>query len=198
MRALLALLFVIPACGDDGAGPSDAADTLYHRLGEAPGIRTVVEGMMARVTADEKLNGYFLNRSVDLDYVTACFTLQISALAGGPDPFPGTSDCRTLGEAHAGLGISQLDFDDLMAHLVDALDEAGVAAADRTAVGTAMGALSGEIVEDATNDATVYQRVGRKPRSRRWWPRSRPASPPTGRSPGSSPGSPTSPGSTRA
>ena len=44
MRALLALLLLVPACGDDErVAPADGEGTLYQRLGQESGIRDVIE-----------------------------------------------------------------------------------------------------------------------------------------------------------
>lgn len=158
MRAVV-LAVLLSACADD----APPAETMYDRLGGEPGIRAVIEDFVAKLGADDKVNGYFLNRSVDLDHVTRCFVLQLDELAGGPQDYPGDSGCRSMADAHAGLGISQLDFDDVMTHLLSSLEEADVTADDRATISAALLPMADDIVEDPDSDATVYQRVGRKP-----------------------------------
>lgn len=150
---------------DKGAAAPDGgatAGTLYARLGGEPGVTTVMHDFVARVAGDAKINGYFLNGGVDTARLTNCLVLQVGKLAGGPQAYP-SAGCRDMKAAHAGLKISQHDFDDLAGHLVAALQNAGVAAADVQTVVDAVAPMSADIVEDATSTGTVYQRVGRKP-----------------------------------
>lgn len=163
--AALALASTLAACGDNADGGGDAApDTLYQRLGGAAGIRGVVEDFVARVSADPAINGYFLNASVDGDRLVTCLVKQLGHATGGPETYPDpAAGCRDMAAAHAGLGISTNDFNDLVTHLVDALGQAGVVTADIDAITAVLAPMAGDIVEDEGNDATVYQRVGRKP-----------------------------------
>lgn len=169
-------LAVAPACGDgggdappipDAAGADATPTTLYQRLGEEAGIRTVITGFVGRVVADPKINGYFLNGAVDGGRLINCLVKQVGNATGGPQVYPdpaGTGDgCRDMASSHAGLGISGNDLNDLVGHLVAELTAAGVATADIEAIGTVLGGLAPDIVEDADSNATVYQRVGRKP-----------------------------------
>ena len=141
--------------------------TLCSRLGgmDEPGIPALVNGFLGKVLVDDKINGYFLNSDVDGGALGGCVIKQLGALAGCEGVM---YDCQSMTEAHAGLKISQQDFDDFVVDFVAAYDEHAAAhpeltADDKTAVGTALGGMAGEIIEDGTNDATVYQRVGRKP-----------------------------------
>jgi hemoglobin len=164
---LLAPLAVV-ACGDDSSADddddSDSGDTLYARLGEEAGIETVIEDFVGRVLGDAKINGYFLNSNVDDDRLVDCLVKMVGNATGGPQTYPDpAAGCRDMATAHAGMGISTADFGDLVAHLVGALADAGVAQPDIDTITGVLGPLSSDIVEDEGNDQTVYQRVGRKP-----------------------------------
>jgi hemoglobin len=161
LSALAALAVTAPGCGDDGGTPET---TLYERLGEESGITTVVDDFVGRVLDDPAINGYFLNTSVDAARLTRCLVKQIGNASGGPEVYPDpAAGCRDMSTAHAGLNISQRDFDDLVGHLDAALTAASVSAVDKGSVLDVLGPLAPDIVEDATDDGTVYQRVGRKP-----------------------------------
>ncbi len=148
--------------GNDG-GAFDGATTLYQRLGGETGIRTVMTNFVVnRVLKDAKINGYFLNSTVDGGNVIRCLTLQVGALTGGPEQYP-SAGCRDMKSSHQGLKISMLDFGDLAAHLVDELKVGGVAQTDIDTIVSALLPMADDIVEDKTNTGTVYQRVGRKP-----------------------------------
>lgn len=149
--------------GDESGDETGGGDTIYDRLGQEEGIRDAVTDLVVdRIAPDPKINAYFLNDGVDVGIVIDCLTLQLSALTGGPQEYPGT-DCRDMKSSHEGLGISDADFMDLAGHVVDELTERGVAQADIDTITAALVGMYDDIVEDATNDATVYQRVGRYP-----------------------------------
>jgi truncated hemoglobin YjbI len=152
------------ACSSSSGAAASAdsgvkADALYQKLGAGAGIRKVVDDFLARVTADPKINGYFLNGGVDAKHLGDCLVAQVGSVTGGPEKYT----CKGMKAAHAGLGISKQDFDDLVGHLSDALVAAKVAQADIDTVLGVLGPMSKDIVEDTTNDADIYQRVGRKP-----------------------------------
>lgn len=153
---------------DRGPEMTDSrSSTLYERLGEEAGIRAVVTDFVGRVVADPRINGYFLNANVDGARLIDCLVRQVGNATGGPQTYPdppGTPrGCRDMASSHAGLGISQRDFDDLVGHLVAALMAAGVSEADIATIAGVLGPMASDIVEDPMNNETVYQRVGRKP-----------------------------------
>ena len=160
---------------DSTVGPDTDGDTdtdgetegpelsFCERLGEASGIGDVVDTALGGVLTDPRINGYFLNDTVDGGHVRDCLVIQLAALAECEGYEYPTDECRPMDESHEGLGISQNDFDDLAGHFADALEDARVSRDD---ISTVMGALAGmadDIVEDETNNATRYQRLGRKP-----------------------------------
>lgn len=171
MRRLAAIvslgLVALAGCGDDEMKPDSGPALLYDRLGQAAGIRDVVEDFVERVSADDKINGYFLNASVDGDRLIGCLVKQLGNATGGPEVYPDpagtTGGCRGMEAAHEGMGISTVDFNDLVAHLVAALTAADVAPADIETITEVLAPLSADIIEDPDNNLTVYQRVGRKP-----------------------------------
>lgn len=146
---------LVGGCGTD----TKPAEPVYSRLGEAKGVQAVVADFLARVNADEKINGYFLNASLDATRLAGCLEKQIGSLTGGPEKY----DCKSMKDAHKDLHISKLDFDDFRGHLSDALVAAKVAKADIDTVLGVLDPMSADIVTDATSDGTIYQRVGRKP-----------------------------------
>ena len=142
-------------------------DNLCTRLGGAGdgGIKDLVTAFVGGVLLDEKINGYFLNSDVDGGALGACVVKQLGELAGCDGI---VYDCQSMKDAHAGLKISQQDFDDFVVDFVAAYDTHAAAHPDLTpddkaTIGGALGGMAVDIVEDPTNDLTVYQRVGRKP-----------------------------------
>jgi truncated hemoglobin YjbI len=153
-----------PGTSSTTGGP---VSTLCERLGGMAddGIPALVNGFLSQVLVDEKINGYFLNSDVDGGALGACVVDQLGALA----ECPGVEyKCQSMKDAHAGLKISQQDFDDFVVDFVAAYDTHAAAHPDltpddKTTIGGALGGMAVDIVEDPTNDLTVYQRVGRKP-----------------------------------
>lgn len=135
------------------------SDTLYKRLGEEAGIRTVTKDFLGRVLGDAKINGFFLHTALQAQRLEDCLVKQIGQAVGGPQKY----DCKDMKTAHTGMGISKQDFTDLVGHLVEALKKAGVKQADIDTIAGVLGPMDKDIVEDATNNKTIYQRVGRKP-----------------------------------
>jgi hemoglobin len=93
--------------------------SVYDALGARPGIRRAVAGFSARITADPALAGYFAG--VDLDAVRAHQVDLLVATLGGPRRYTG----RDMATAHAGLHITDADFDRMLGHLNAALVDVG-------------------------------------------------------------------------
>jgi hemoglobin len=153
---------LVAASALSGCGGSAAAaktETVYARLGERAGIVALVKDFLTAVVADPKINGYFLNSTVNQQHLGDCLADQIASATGGPE----TYGCKSMNAAHAGLGISRRDFDDFVGHLSDTLAAARVAKADVTTILGVLSPMSRDVVQDGANDQTIYQRLGRKP-----------------------------------
>ena len=134
--------------------------SLYARLGEEDGIRGLMTAFLnLHVLPDPAVNAYFHNGSVDLATIADCLTDQVSEASGGEQ----TYGCRSMLEAHAGLGISADDFADFVAHLTEAALYRGVGADDAAELLDLVEATEGDIVEDPGSSLTFYQRAGRRP-----------------------------------
>src|SRR5262245_27891859 len=90
-----------------------AADTpLYDRLGGKPAITAVVDDFVARVAGDNRINGKFAN--ANLPRLKTMLVEQICQASGGPCTYTG----RDMKTAHAGMGITAVEFDALVGDLV--------------------------------------------------------------------------------
>jgi hemoglobin len=151
------------AAEGDASG-ADAAATLYDRLGGVAGIQAKLTQFVGIVMLDNRINGYFLNSTLDGTKFVTCLTLFVGKLTGGPQEYPNAQlGCRDMKTAHTGLKISKSDFDALAEDMVMALVAAGISSADIAGIAGGLGPLVGDIVEDPSSNGTVYQRVGRKP-----------------------------------
>ncbi len=92
----------------------------YERVGGGAAIRTVVDRFYDLVLADPALEGYFVG--IDLVRLKRHQALLVAQVMGGPAEYDG----RELREAHVGMGITSEDFSRVVAHLAQALQEAGV------------------------------------------------------------------------
>ncbi len=150
--------------GDTSTGGVVDSDLCVH-LGGVDGIHELHLGFLGKVLVDTRINAYFLNAAVDPDALALCLDEQIAEAAGCAGAVYG---CLDMKSAHQGMGISTVDFGDLVEDyglaLVDhKANHPDLSDADVMTVVDALNAMSADIVEDPANDLTVYQRVGRKP-----------------------------------
>ena len=117
--------------------------SLYDRLGQEVGIRAAVDDFYARVVSDPQLAPFF--EGIDLPRLRRHQTALLVQVTGGPVEYSG----RALAEGHAGLGITESDFDRVVGHLVDTLTALGVSGEDIGEVGAALGAHRDDIVTAA-------------------------------------------------
>ena len=99
---------------------ADKAGSLYQRLGGEPVVTKVVDAAVARIARDPRVNQSFHN--VNLKKVKQGIVEQICMLTGG--------GCRYTGDdmkkVHAGLDITEREFNALVEALRDELDRNGV------------------------------------------------------------------------
>jgi hemoglobin len=92
----------------------------YDRIGGASAVSVVVNNFYEKVVADPQLSDFFTQ--VDMPRLKRHQVLLISYVLGGPAKYDG----RELRDAHADLPITGEHFKLVVAHLVAALEEAGV------------------------------------------------------------------------
>lgn len=97
-----------------------AADTLYEKLGGRGAVAAVVDIFYDRVLADPALAPVFAG--VDMNRMQRHQVMFVSAATGGPQP----DVPFDLAAAHAGLAITDAQFDHVAAHLVASLRVAAV------------------------------------------------------------------------
>lgn len=128
--------------------PVAAQDSLYTRLGGNAAITAVVDEFLANVVADARINKFFAN--VDAARLRTLLIEQIGAATGGPEVYTG----RDMKTTHAGMGITDADFNALVEDLVKALDKFSVPEKEKTELLTALAGLKGDIVEVSALPAT--------------------------------------------
>jgi hemoglobin len=115
--------------------------TLYERLGGSAALTAVVDDFVANVAADQKINHFFAK--TDIPTFKKNLTDQLCAATGGGCTYSG-KDMKT---AHAGLGISNADWDALVADLGKSLNKFKVKKADQTALVALLAPMKGDVVE---------------------------------------------------
>lgn len=114
--------------------------SVYDEIGGAAAVSTAVDMFYARVVADPELAPFF--GSVDMDRLKGHQRAFIEAALGGAQGYRG----RPVAEAHAGLGISDADFDAVVGHLAGVLAELGIPEQTIGAVATTLAPLRSDIV----------------------------------------------------
>jgi hemoglobin len=122
-----------------------AKDSLYQRLGGEKGITRIVDDFVANVVADplirEAHKRHF--RDGDVEGLKRKLIDQFGQATGGPQKYAG----KNMRDAHKGLGITDADFDALLADLRRALEANGVGPADRDEILGMLEKMRPEVVE---------------------------------------------------
>ncbi|MGI5175756.1 group I truncated hemoglobin [Dactylosporangium sp. CA-152071] len=121
--------------------------SIYDTIGGAAAVQAAVEQFYARVLTDPRLESFFTG--VDVQRLKTHQRAFITAALGGPQIFAG----RDMAAAHAGLGITDADFDAVVAHLAGTLTDLGVADDQVAQIGATLTPLRGQIV--TTTDSVV-------------------------------------------
>lgn len=114
---LLVTLVLLAACASQQPGRDD---TLYRDLGERSGIADIVEDLMYRIVEDERIAFQF--RGIDVVQFHTNLTDQLCELSGGPCTYTGGA----MEDVHAGMDVTETQFNALAEHLVLAMEDNGV------------------------------------------------------------------------
>jgi hemoglobin len=112
----------------------------YDSLGGSSGVETVVERLYERVMADPSLAPYFAG--VDVAKLKEHQRAFLAVVLGGPHAYAG----RSIGHAHARLGVTPDAFGAMVGHLVDTLAELGAEESAIAAVASRVLAFEGDVV----------------------------------------------------
>jgi hemoglobin len=137
MRKLGITFFVLVGCATTRPAEPSA---LYNRLGGKPAISAVVDGFVAKVAADKRINGYFWN--ADVVNLKRMLFEQICAASGGPCHYTG-KDMKT---AHAGMNIKETEFTALVEDLIAAMNDLHVGTGEQKELLATLGSLKGDVV----------------------------------------------------
>jgi len=130
---------MLAAC--TGVDTTPAGKPLYDRLGGKTVIAAVVEQFVANVVADTRINARFA--ATDIARLKGHLVDQMCTATGGPCIYKG----RDMKTAHAGMRITDADFDALVEDLVGALDRFKVPAREKGELMALLGPMKKDIVE---------------------------------------------------
>ena len=136
--------------GMAAAVEGSAQKSLYDRLGGEAAVRSVVDDFVARASIDPAVN--FTRQGTErawtatpenVDALKAHLVQFVSAVAGGPQLYEG----HTMREAHAGMHITNPEFDALAADLKASLEALKVPDAERDELLAVVGTTRTDVVE---------------------------------------------------
>ena len=136
---ILAVALLTAACAGMREGPT-AKKPLYERLGGKSAIVAVVDDFVGNVAADSRINERFANTNVPR--LKAMLVDQVCEATGGPCQYKG----RDMKSVHAGMRITDAEFNALVEDLVKSLDKFKVPAAEKNELLTALGGMKGQVV----------------------------------------------------
>ena len=118
--------------------------SLYHRLGGYDAIAAVTDDFIGRMATDPQLGKFFVGHSkTSLQMIRQHVVDQLCAATGGPCFYVG----RDMKTSHAGLGISEADWNVAVGHLGATFDKFKVPQAERDEVVAVLMTLKADIVE---------------------------------------------------
>ncbi|MBV9923439.1 MAG: group 1 truncated hemoglobin [Acidobacteria bacterium] len=118
--------------------------SLYERLGGYDAVAAVVDDFVGRLVSDKQFERFFAGHSTDSKKrIRQHIVDQFCAAAGGPCIYTG----RTMKDSHAGLNISEADWDAAAKHLVASLDKFKVPEPEKKELLAFVSSLRADIVE---------------------------------------------------
>jgi hemoglobin len=118
--------------------------SLYQRLGGYDAIAAVVDEFIGRLAGDQQFARFFAGLSTDSKKrLRQLLVEQLCEAAGGPCLYTG----RAMKASHAGLGITEKEWEAGAKHLIAALDKFKVPQKEKDEVVAFVSTLKKEIVE---------------------------------------------------
>jgi hemoglobin len=118
--------------------------SLYKRLGGYDAIAAVTDDFVPRLASDPQLSKYFAGAGKDTQMRIRQHVVDfICNATGGPCLYTG----RPMKTAHAGLGISESDWEVSLRHFVATLDRFKVPTQEKDELLAAVSGLKADIVE---------------------------------------------------
>ncbi|HEV8341865.1 MAG TPA: group 1 truncated hemoglobin [Candidatus Binatia bacterium] len=143
----LLVLLLISGCAWNASAQSptpQSSATLYKRLGGYDAIAAVTDEFLARAASDKQLSRFLVGLSNDSKRrLRQLIVDQLCEATGGPCFYTG----RSTKVAHAGLGITESDWQLTVKHLAAILDKFKVPEKEKNDFLALASSLRGDIVE---------------------------------------------------
>jgi hemoglobin len=118
--------------------------SLYERVGGYNALAAVVDDFIVRLVSDKQFEKFFIGQSTDSKKRIRQHILdQFCAATGGPCVYTG----REMKTSHAGLGITNAEWDAAAKHLVASLDKFKVPEKEKGELLAFVTSLKKDIVE---------------------------------------------------
>jgi hemoglobin len=123
--------------------PSTEGQSLYQRLGGYDALAAVTDDFLSRVVKDPQVGKYFVGHgSESLHRIRELIVEQFCRATGGPCYYLG----RTMRAAHAGMSITDDEWDIAVDHLIEAMMQLKVPDRERDEMLTVVAGLKKDIV----------------------------------------------------
>lgn len=143
----LLVLLLVSGCAWNASAQSptpQSSTTLYKRLGGYDAIAAVTDEFLARAASDKQLSRFLVGLSNDSKRrLRQLIVDQLCEATGGPCFYTG----RSTKVAHAGLGITESDWQLTVKHLAAILDKFKVPEKEKNDFLALASSLRGDIVE---------------------------------------------------
>ena len=111
-------------CATSGLAAADSGNSgsLFERLGGMPAVQAVVDRLVGRILADERVNVWFAHAASDPEHAREYKSKLadfVCLATGGPCKYAGAD----MASAHRGRGITEEAFNAVVEDLVATLDE---------------------------------------------------------------------------
>lgn len=145
-RLFTAIAVAALLIGAAGLAAQAKQESLYKRLGGYDALAAVTDDFIGRLASDKSLSRFFVGHSTDsLGRIRQLIVDQLCNATGGPCKYVG----RDMKTAHAGMGITEADWEATVKHLVATLDKFKVPQKEKDEVLGAVGAMKSDIVAPA-------------------------------------------------
>ena len=122
--------------------------SLYQRLGGYDVIASITDAFLGRMRADPRFNRFAGGRSLDSRNRARQLSVDLLCqMAGGPCSYIG----RPMKAAHAGLAITDADWEGLIQHVAASLDQLKIPAPEKQEFLALFSKMKMEIVEAGKN-----------------------------------------------
>jgi len=123
-----------------GCANTKPEDTLYLALGGEAAIAVIVENFILEIARDDRIIDHFEVSNVQRFRVM--MNQHLCMVADGPCQYTGDSMIDT----HAGMGITEGDFNAIVENMMAAMDKAGIALGPQNRLLARLATLRGEII----------------------------------------------------